>query len=259
MWGSIIAGGLNLAGGLLGSGLFGGGSSPEGGGAKKAKHHALDYDRRRIKAIVDGAKDAGIHPLAAIGASGGGGSFAAPVNSGSSGWGAGDVVGRALQGFSELYQSDQDRMEERERYQSEVRERQRERALENLRSKEITPEIRLQRENMQLQNELLRADIATSRSKLFGARHAAVGATAGTPSVISPDTGNLVVAPALMPDLVRSPTVDAQKASDLYGDVIGELYGIGNYAHDFYKSRLEPLGKSAWEWYIEPFKRKQPQ
>lgn len=103
-WGSLISAGGSILGGLLG----GGGNQAEGGGAKKAKHHQLDYDRRRIKALVDGAGDAGIHPLVALGASGSGG-FAAPIPvSGSGGDNWASAVAQGIGAFGDLYQQDAD-------------------------------------------------------------------------------------------------------------------------------------------------------
>lgn len=190
MWGQIIGGVLSGLGSAAGAGLFGGGSNAEGGGAKKAKHHQLDYDRRRIKAIVDGANDAGIHPLAAIGAASGGGGFAAPVNAGGSNWGIGDAIGAGANAFAELYESDQDRLERAEdRAYNESMERRRN-AIETLRSKELTPERKLQLENLRLQNELLSTDIATSRTKLASMRNDVLGA-AGPASVLSSSAGTL--------------------------------------------------------------------
>jgi len=233
MWGPIIAAGINTAGSLLG-GLLGGGGSAEGGGAKKAKHHQLDYDRRRIKAIVDGANDAGIHPLAALGAASGGGGFAAPVNSGSSGFGLGDAISGGMaslsDAFANAYESDQDRMER----DQERKELQRERALDNLRSKEITPEIKLQRENMQLQNDLLRADIARSRTALANARSVSQG---GAP--VS-GTYNLPFGMSVTPVPGRA---SAQDIEDIYGDIGEEVYGGASLIEDIATGRMT-VGRS---------------
>lgn len=236
--GSILSG----VGGLLGAGagianMF---TGEKGQSTKKAKHHQLDYDRRRIKAIVDGANDAGIHPLAALGAAGSGG-FAAPVTSGG-GYGLGDAIGAgadALSAFGQLYQSDQDRLEEAAARKDEMAQRQREFAISNLRSKEITPETRLNREYMQLQNEALRQDIlfkATSRSKLAATR---AGSSGGPRSfTIGPD--NFSLSPG---------SSSAQDAQDVGGELFEGLssldtllYNLKNmHFKDFWKRSKEDI------------------
>lgn len=228
MWGPIIGAGINVAGSLLG-GLLGGGNNAEGGGSKKAKHHQLDYDRRRIKAIVDGANDAGIHPLAALGASSGGGGFAAPVNPGGSGWGIGDAIGAGAQAFAELYESDQDRLERAEDRKHAEFVRNRQNAIENLRSKEITPERKLQLENLRLQNELLSTDIATSRTKLASMRNDVLGG-AGPSTVLVGSSGTFA------PDPSRS---DLDGIARVYGDEMVDLEGASNYFDDLRHGRVK--------------------
>lgn len=223
------------------AGLFGaGGSSAEGGGAKKAKHHQLDYDRRRVLAVVNGAKDAGIHPLAALGATSGGGGFAAPVNPGSSGFGVGDAIGQGLDTFSELYQSDQDRLERAEDRAYNESMRRRQNAIDTLRSKEVTPEVRLARENAALQNDLLRMDIATSRTRLAALRAAALGGTGPGGHTFTAPGGEV---------FNTAPTTDSQDIENRYGDVAQEVWGIGNIvrdAHDMmYRNRV--IDPEDWE------------
>lgn len=210
-WGTAIGA---VAGGLLG-GLTGGGKK-SGMSAKKAKHHQLDYDRRRIAAIVEGAKDAGIHPLAAIGASSGAGGFAAPVGGGSN-FGLGDAIGAGLRdlggAFSSLYEGDQDRLEREEDRAYNESMRRRQDAIENLRRKEVTPETRLTRENMQLQNDLLRMDIATSRTRLANMRAAAIG---GVPDTVITPFQNKIELPF---------STDAATMQNEFGEAVGDTYG----------------------------------
>lgn len=220
MWGSILGGLASGFGSALG-GLLGGGSNAEGGGSKKAKHHQLDYDRRRIKALVDGAGDAGIHPLAVLGAASGSGGFAAPVNSGS-GWGVGDAIGAGLSSaadtFASLYESDQDRLEREQVRRDTFAQERRERAIETLRSKEMTPERKLALKNAELQNELLTLDVAQSRSKLAAARAAAIGGTVGGSGV-----GSVVTPFGATLELPRS--TDAGTMQNEFGEVVGDTYG----------------------------------
>lgn len=243
MWGPIIAAGISTAGSLLG-GLLGGGGSAEGGGAKKAKHHQLDYDRRRIKAIVDGANDAGIHPLAALGAASGGGGFAAPVNPGGSNWGIGDAIGAGANAFAELYESDQDRLERAEDRKHEEMVRRQQNAIDNLRSKEITPERKLQLENMRLQNELLSTDIATSRTKLASMRNDVLGA-AGPATVLHGASGDFFPTPGR--------TDVSGELPKHYGDDAADFEGWANLFDDLrkgnYKGKPFPyLGDAEVAW-----------
>lgn len=185
---------------------------------------------KQIQGVTDAAKKYGFHPLALLGSGMQGGGFATPVNSGNQ-FGVGDAVGEALRGFGSsmenLYASDMDRMqrdEERGYYE-------RDRALDILRSKEITPEVRLQRENMQLQNELLRSDIATSRTRLAEARAGAIG---GSSSRVLVGPGGLTMAP------VGSPS---QHWEDEYGELGDLVGGGGRMIDDLTSGRIvsEPL------------------
>lgn len=192
-WGSILGGiGSILGAGAGIAGMFGGGDLGEGRGAKKAKHHQLDYDRRRIAALVNGAKDAGIHPLAVLGAASGSGGFAAPVSSGS-GFNVGDAIGlggNALRDIASLYESDQDRIE---RAQDRT---DRNDQIERARMDKIAEDT-IASGQRDMQNKVHQAEIdrlnsetmlnnAQSRSIIAGMRNKAIG---GAPPVRSFDTG----------------------------------------------------------------------
>lgn len=206
-WGPIIGAGISTAGSLLG-GLLGGGGSPEGGGAKKAKHHQLDYDRRRIKAIVDGAKDAGIHPLAALGVSGGGG-FASPVGNGGN-W-LGDAIGSGVgalgDAFASAYESDQDRIEraqERSDRKDEIeRQRMDQIAADTIAAGERDEERELRKAEIRRLDSETMLNAARSRSELASMRAAAMGAVTTAPSlppsVKLPYSGTWRLAPGTSP------------------------------------------------------------
>lgn len=247
-WGAALGFGGNLL--SAASGLFGSKKEDNYHPEVWRKDMYRDYDYQ-VRAVVDSAKKYGFHPLALLGAglpSSGG--FAQPVSSygPSNAALAGDAIGDALNAFGDLY-------DQNEQLEKDEADRERERALAILRSKEITPEMKLQRENMGLQNDLLRMDILRSREEIRAARAASVGAVTGSPSVVDPNSGQLVVGPNLIPNLRRGATVSGQEAADMYGDLIGEAYGVGNYLDDVFETHIKPLGKSAWEWYIEPFSR----
>lgn len=218
--GPIFSGGLSFLGGL--GGLLGGGHEPEGGGAKKAKHHQLDYDRRRISALVNGAKDAGIHPLAVLGAASGSGGFAAPVSSGSN-WGVGDTIGAGLSAaadtFSTLYESDQDRLEREEDRKQRERENAYQRHRDTLQDKQYYDARKADAETRRLQNEGLELDNAISRTRLNQMRAAAIGASSGgnsPDSVVTPFGAKL--------ELPRSSS--AQTMEDEFSDEVGSVYGF---------------------------------
>lgn len=214
MWGSIIGGAL----GGVASGLLGGGKS-KGPSLGKQKNHALDYDRRRIKALVDGAKDAGVHPLVALGASGGGFSPTVSVGGGSP-WG--DVIGDALSGFGagvdQHYQQDADAS-----------------AADDARFEQIlrdnTPS-----EYEKLSTELLKAQIddVRSRTALAKARASSVGGAGPSNTLVGP--GGAVFSPV-------PGRTSAQDAEDQYGEAGDLIFGGGALLEDFAKGRVKVPGK----------------
>lgn len=225
-WGAAAAAGASILGNVLDKTVF----APKGGmGAEEARNTRYLDMITHLRSIVEGAKRAGIHPLAALGSSGVGG-FAMPVSSygGSAGsFGLGDAIGSGLGAIGDaLYEQDQDRRDREERAGLE-KARQRERALDILRSKEVTPEVRLQRENMALQNDLLRMDIARSRTALAEARAKALGATNGKSMT---DALGITYTPP-------GGRASAQQMQDEYGDIVENVYGIGNWMQDLWSAR----------------------
>lgn len=175
--GSILGAGAGIAG------MFGGGNLGEGRGAKKAKHHQLDYDRRRIAALVNGAKDAGIHPLAVLGAASGSGGFASPVSSGS-GFNVGDAIGlggNALRDIASLYESDQDRIERAQdrtdRLDQVERARMDKIAEDTIASGQRDMQNKVHQAEIDRLNSETMLNQAQSRSIIAGMRNKGVGAT----------------------------------------------------------------------------------
>lgn len=208
MWPSIIAAGGDVLGGVLG-GVFG--KKNKGPSIGKQKRHALDYDRRRIKAITDGAKDAGIHPLVALGATGGGFSPTISVP-GQSSWG--DVIGDAVSRFAgagaEYMQQDAD--------QEAWDDRQFEKIL-----RENTPEppSEMDRLNQRIAEATLLE--VQSRTALNRARMGALGATVG---------GEMSVPRPFGIPVVPTGTAAAEDVENRYGEIAGEVAGVGNILGD---------------------------
>lgn len=234
-WGSLISTAGSLFGGALSGGLFGGGSGAEGGGAKKAKHHALDYDRRRIKALVDGAGDAGIHPLVALGASSGGG-FASPVGT-EGGFGFGDAIARGMETLGEYYEQDQDRAErdEQRKYDRDQDERrQMDKIADDL--------VRSKSEDQAIKESNARIMEHTANARAANARAAAVGAAR---------TMNTLVGPGF----TASPPpgrATAQEGEDQYGEIGDLLYGGSGFLDDLVNGRVEAeptyIGRLEKQW-----------
>lgn len=209
MWGSIIGGALSAGGSLLG-GLLGG--SGDNYHPEVARNDAYKNYIKSIQAIKDAANKHGFHPLALLGSQPGSG-FAAPVPSQAPSWSVGDAIGSGLATAGDLYTEAQlgEDIKEQRAYDESMRRRQD--AIDNLRRKEITPEVKLQRENMQLQNDLLRMDIATSRSRLAKMRAEAIGGSQG--SVLTP-FHNKIELPL---------STDAATMQNEFGEVVGDTYG----------------------------------
>lgn len=243
MWGSIIGAGIQTAGGLIGS-LLGG--SKDNYHPEVARNDAYKNYIKSIQAIKDAAAKHGFHPLALLGSQPGS-SFAAPVPSQDASWGVGDAVGGGISAFGDAYAEDQLREGEKEERMYEESMRRRQDAIDNLRRKEVTPEVKLQRENMRLQNDLLRMDIAQSRTKLAAARAAAIGGTGGD---VLTGPGSVTFSP--VPG--RS---SAQDAEDQYGEAGDLIFGAGGLVEDLTSGRVsvEPnaLGRAeiAWRNYLK--------
>lgn len=230
MWSWLGPSLIQGASGVL-SNLIGGGNQPEGGGVKKAKHHQLDYDRRRIKALVDGARDAGIHPLVAMGSSGSGG-FAAPVLGGQSSWG--NAIGEAFSTAAELYSQDADRAERAREF--EYRRGQ----DDDSRFQQILAD-QAQAKRDQLNERLVEAQIMESRSRtaLDLARARAVGAMgSGSPTTLTDALGNQLTPP--------SGRASAQEMQDEYGDIVENVYGVGNWIQDMWSGKSPSWWPDSW-------------
>jgi len=233
--GSFLGGlGSALSGAAGIAGLFGGGSSAEGGGAKKAKAHALDYDRRRIKAIVDGAGDAGIHPLVALGAQGSG-SFAAPVVAGA---GFGDavsrglgVLGEAVRGYGDYYEQDQDRRE-----RAEDRAYQRAQDDDAKFQRILDDQRRIKQEDQALKESEARIAEHMANARAANARAVAVGAVGPVNSLAVPGQKYPRLVDAFGSNWDAAPSSDAESFENRYGDIVSELFGISNLFADWWRS-----------------------
>lgn len=235
-WGPILQGGASLLGAA--SGLFGG---------KKDDYHpevwrndAYKNKLQDVRAIRDAANMYGFHPLALLGASGGGsGGFAQPVTSYSSGGGyAGDImsgVGDALAAGASLYESDQDR---RERAQDRLdrldeaakgRLERRLQAIDAKRAEDAQASIR--RAEVDRINSETFLNHARTRTELMQAQNMMKGAvSSGVPSLVSPDGSPFNVGPGS----------SAQDWEDRYGDIVGWFYGMGNYFRDLHANTSLP-------------------
>lgn len=232
------------AGGEILGGIFGG--SGEAKAAKAELAFARELNQNRVQWTVEDAKKAGIHPLAALGASSLGG-FAMPQFV--SGPGLGDSIGAGLsaigRGVSSVYEQDEDALEREQdrRLQRELQDREHwQRSLDRT-AMLNDPGRRLRG----LQEELVKAQIAEtmSRTMLMRQRAASIGGPqAGAVTdqyavpLVEPVTGRVVQ---------PGPASSAQVVADRWGDLIGEAYGISNFVED--------QARSFWDWYTEPFRR----
>lgn len=206
----MLGGIISAIGGLAGSYL-------NNKSAEKRQNEAYAredfYNRNRIQLTVEDAKKAGIHPLAALGASSVGSIGTAVQPLGSSGVGDAVADGAA--------------------------------AIAKALPKETA---KLEVENAQLRNEALRADIrksdaettrllsdATSRSAV-----ARVGdATRGGKEVMELKGFGGV--------MKKNPNwSDAQDVEDRYGNIVESVYGLGALVGDAYHNYGRWLGPSSW-------------
>lgn len=219
-WGAAIQAGGQILGGLL-------------GGKKEDTYHpevwrnqrTHDY-MRSIRDITLAAKEYGFHPLALLGSQSAGG-FAQPVEGGSSNFGVGDSIGNAISAFGDLYQGEQDRqMAEQNAFQ------EREDAIQARVDADVArqndPMYRAQLENMALQNDAIRMDMAESRTRIALARAAAIG---GPQANVLQGPGGLT----FNPPSIRS---TAQQGEDQYGEAGDIIFGAGGLVDDLANDRV---------------------
>jgi len=240
-FGALIGLGGSLLGGL--SGLFGSDNS------------SWKHFKNRIFATVLDAKRAGIHPLAALGASGLGGDYGAtPIT-----WG--DSIGQGMQSFGNAvddYMAQDADSIDRRRAESAARSadalgRAEARARDTF---ERNRQARVDRMNEELIRSQVMLNEAQSRSMLAAARASALGARAG---------GGPEFVPGAFGEggwHVREGIPNSQDVADKYGDVIGEMYGAGKWIGDVWKenfgggsgsSSLQPtMGRPVLRGYRKP-------
>lgn len=224
MWPSIIGAVGSLFGGLLNSSSNSAMNAANIGFQRETNQqnqqfiremnkNAFDIDSTKVRRLVEDAKAAGIHPLAALGSTVAGSSampvapsFTSPVVAGSSAMG--DSVGDA---FAQLAAG-----------------------------------LSLKRQG--LENELLAAQVgeARSRSVIAKARAAAVGGPGSTLAehIIDPQRTSHVRTP-LGVVMTNPNTSDAQTYEDRYGDIVENVAGVGNLISDLVENNrpvLQRLG-----------------
>lgn len=250
--GSLL-GGIGQIGGAIG-GLFGGDDAAED--AMKFQKRQLRYikalNQNRISWTVEDAKRAGIHPLAALGASSVGG-FAQPSFGGASGGGGsswGDAIADGFKGVADIFDGfDQVNERNYERAQERMREGKAHRM--NVRAANQANRELMQRDRqLDLEAQKTAAEIqllnAQSRSVLMDARSQAIG---GAPQlsnvVVDPNAGEQFVTP--FGSFEISPTASAQQWEDRYSEPGGWLGALLNGAADLERNVKD------WTWTDNPF------
>lgn len=229
-WAPVIAAGISAGSDILG-GILGGSSAKKQ--AKKAAKFAkkqFEYmkylNANRIRLTVDDAKAAGIHPLAALGASGAGG-FAAPVpqypeSGGGFGWG--DAVGSGLSALGDVFDAYSQMGESTKDPRSRGR-------APGRPTPPPAPTL-MERSALDLNKANIRmldaqALEATTRTRLMEAKANAQGATTGRSLTL--DSGGNVLTNSIFPDIAVIPgRASAQQVEDYAGDMPGWLYGGAN-------------------------------
>lgn len=201
-----------LIGGLVSGGLGLLGSKMSNDAAEDAAEQAFEYQKqilqKQVQWRVKDAIKAGLHPLAALGVNPASGPPPAQVdmNLGSTLAGAGQDIGRALE--AGISASDQASIHM----------------------------AQLQVENQNLQNDLLRTQIASQRMR---------NVQTGTPGIYSSPTERLLnpatgeTWPVKYPDL-------GQTAENHYSDIGGFVFGGGSMVADWMRNNgMDP--KAAWD------------
>lgn len=229
--------------GSIAGGLLGGGKNKVDKWSKNFAERQFDeskrqfnlsfaWQRNRIRETVQDAERAGIHPLAALGASVPGG-FAAGVGGsasagGVSGWGdwAADALRNIGAGFESIYEHDLDAQErEKDRevqrgIQDDIKFQQ---IFDNQRA--VGEEARAA-ERFKSEQRLIDAQIEEmqSRTLLNGARMLMQGGPATRGSA-----GTDVIIDAFGNRYPTGSETPAQTIADQWGDIISEAYGVANW------------------------------
>lgn len=217
-WGAFASSALGAVGGALGS-VFG--DSPGKTAKKQAKAAWKNQEKawtRGPQLMVEGARRAGLHPLAVLG-----GNWSAPmaqVVDGQSGWG--DAIGAGLQSVSDGFRSASDRRRQQEA-EDEVKFQQ---ILNNLETTRMNDaQIRLMERQGRMYDSEVMLNGARTRSQLSAARHAGLGAT-------GPVASDVVRVPFTSVDIPVAQPGFAQDVQDHYGDIAENVAGIGALTRD---------------------------
>ncbi len=227
-----ILGGLGGIGSAIG-GIFGGKSSAKK--AAKAQKEALKFAQMQahnaIAWRVEDAKRAGIHPLAALGANVGSGGFAAPVTDQSYNWG--DAIGQGLSAVGNTMSSLGARADMRKQHR-EAAAAQQAADFENLMDR-LNQES-MQERQLRMNERLVNAQIMemTSRTRLAETRARAIGAETGVGTVGPQAKSRTFVYPTGTWNV--GPETSAESWSDQYGQLAGEVAGLGNLIGDGYRA-----------------------
>ena len=239
VWVPAIAAGISALG-SIGGGLLSGSSAKKASKkanklAKKQLKWQKYVDTHRIQMTVADAKAAGIHPLAALGASGLPQSSPVTVQpSYGGGFDWGDAIGagtsalsQGLMGLYDEWNADEAKAKEEARYQQQRRDEMYYRGGETARADAM---LQMQEKAARLNERLIESQLeeAQSRTRLNNMRAAAVGGPTvdqnGARVYIDPFGNKIEIAP----------TTDAQTWSDRYGDIAGEIFGAGNFIRDLF-------------------------
>lgn len=236
MAGASLAG--SIGGSLLGNSAAKKAQKKQNKLAKKQLKYQQYLDANRVQITVADAKKAGIHPLAALGASGIGG-WASPVQGPSyqpdNTWGdvagaAGNAISNAFAGLYDQYQLGEDRKIaaasrelDNKRYRDEMYFRHGE-------TSRADAQLLMMQKAQRLNERLMEAQIAetTSRTRLNQMRAAVTGGPMNTPGA------RAFVDPGGFTWDMDNTTTDAQDWSDRYGDIAGEFFGAGNLIRDLF-------------------------
>ena len=223
-WGAFASAAIPAIGSLFGD-------SPGKAAKKQAKAAWKNQEKawtRGPQLMVEGARRAGLHPLAVLG-----GNWSAPmaqVVDGQSGWG--DAIGSGLQAVSDGFRSASERRRAQE-VEDEVKFQQ---LLNNLETQRMNDaQIKLMERQGQMYDSEVLLNGARTRSTLMDARHGAYGAT-------GPGGTNVVKVPFTNMEMPVKQPGFADEVQSNYGDIAENVAGIGaltrdllNYGYDWAK------------------------
>ncbi|WNK12882.1 MAG: DNA pilot protein [Microvirus sp.] len=237
-WGAALDFGSSIGGPLI-KGLFGNkGNKKQEKFAERSWQWSQTMDVAKIRMLVNDAKKAGIHPLAALGVTGGGG-FASPVAAESnSGWS--DAVGQGLNSLSNSYRDYQDRQDQAKSDQTSRSDQAKQWLMENTARNQAAME---NSRNSMIQERLANAQIAELRSSAIYnlARAKMQGGTTGEtyPNVTEnqPIKGPWSIFDS---DTRHNRTSPYGVVAGQSGMTMGELYGLMGHLEGWFNTHTGP-------------------